>query len=239
MSPALILMLAGVAFIGFGVAYALRPGRMAALTDLTLTSPTAIADFVATYGGFQIGFGIFLLACARRESWHEPGLWATLAALAGFASVRLLAILRYRGRVRSSIWFGLGLELLGLGLGAWGLTRLDRVTACQVYRPHVAKRTFDGRVGAVLLHNAASREAEVKVYHPDGRGDAELRRRIAPGSLLVLEGSDGTRLALGNDWGIQVDRSCVVTLGEAAAWTPGEFSLRWDGDSLRPGVGAP
>jgi Domain of unknown function (DUF4345) len=124
MSPALILFLAGVGFIGFGVAYALRPGRMAALTDLTLTSPTAIADFVATYGGFQIGFGVFLLACAGRPSWHEPGLWAVVAALAGFASLRLLAILRHHGRVRSSIWFGLGLELLGLGLGTWGLTSL-------------------------------------------------------------------------------------------------------------------
>jgi len=125
MSPTLILILAGVGFIGFGVAYALRPARMAALTDLTLTSPTAIADFVATYGGFQIGFGVFLLACARRASWHEPGLWATVAALAGFGSLRLLAILRHGGRVRSSIWFGLGLELLGLALGAWGLIRLE------------------------------------------------------------------------------------------------------------------
>jgi hypothetical protein len=129
MSPPLILILAGVGFIGFGAAYALRPGRMAALTDLTLTSPTAIADFVATYGGFQIGFGVFLLACAGRASWHEPGLWATVAALAGFASLRLLAILRHRGRVRSAIWFALGLELLGLALGSWGIVRLDGVSA--------------------------------------------------------------------------------------------------------------
>ena len=125
MSPALILILAGVGFIGFGVAYALWPGRMAALTDLSLTSPTAIADFVATYGGFQIGFGVFLLACAGRASWLEPGLWAAVAALTGFASLRLLAILRHGGGVRSSIWFGLGLELLGLALGAWGLIRLE------------------------------------------------------------------------------------------------------------------
>ena len=221
MSPTLILILVGVGFIGFGVAYALRPAPMAALTDLTLTSPTALADFVATYGGFQIGFGVFLLACARRASWLEPGLWAAVAALAGFASLRLLAILRHRGRVRSSIWFGLGLELVGLGLGLWGIARLDGVAVCQVYRPHIAKRTFDGRIGAVGLHNAASREAEVKVYHPDGPGDGKLRRRVAPGEMLVLEGSDGARLALGNDWGIQVDRWCVATLGEAAAWAPG------------------
>ena len=105
-----------------------------------------------------------------------------------------------------------------------------------MYRPHRAKRTFDGRVGAVLLRNATPREVEAKVYHPDGTGDVELRRRVAPGSVLVLEGDDGVRLALGNDWGIQVDQSCVTTLGESAEWLSGEFSLRWDGDSLRPGL---
>ena len=125
MSPALVLILAGVGFISFGSAYALLPARMAALTELPLPSPTARTDFIATYGGFQIGFGVFLLACVRRASWQEPGLWAAVAALAGFASLRLLAILVHRGRVRSSIWFGLVLELLGLALSAWGLARLD------------------------------------------------------------------------------------------------------------------
>ena len=56
-------------FVGFGCAYALRPTRMAALTELTLPSPTARADFIATYGGFQIGFGVFLLASAGKASW--------------------------------------------------------------------------------------------------------------------------------------------------------------------------
>lgn len=64
-ASSLILMLAGVGFIGFGVAYALWPARMAALTDLTLESPTARADFIATYGGFQTGFGL--------SSWPAPG----------------------------------------------------------------------------------------------------------------------------------------------------------------------
>jgi Domain of unknown function (DUF4345) len=123
-APSLILVLAGLGFAGFGVAYALRPAAMARLTDLILTSPTARADFVATYGGFQIGFGLFLLACSRQAAWIVPGLWATIAALAGFASLRGLTLLVHGGRVRGSIWFGLGLELVGLALGAWGLTQV-------------------------------------------------------------------------------------------------------------------
>jgi hypothetical protein len=38
--PSLVLILVSVGFVGFGAAYALRPDRMAALTDLTLASPT-------------------------------------------------------------------------------------------------------------------------------------------------------------------------------------------------------
>jgi hypothetical protein len=119
--PSLVLILAAVGFIGFGAAYALRPDRMAALTDLTLPSPTARADFVATYGGFQVGFGVFLLACAADASWQKPGLWAVVAALGGFALFRAVAIVLHRGQVRPSLWFGLGLELCGLALAAAAL----------------------------------------------------------------------------------------------------------------------
>jgi hypothetical protein len=96
---------------------------MAGLTDLTLTSPTARADFVATYGGFQIGFGLFLLACIRNDTWLESGLWAATAALGGFASLRVLTMVLNRGRVRRTIWLGLGLEVLGLALTTWGLAQ--------------------------------------------------------------------------------------------------------------------
>ena len=128
-----------------------------------------------------------------------------------------------------------------LGLSVLSLIGCERplsgqLAACQVYRPHLAKQTFDGRVGTVLLRNASRQEVEVKIYHPDGLGDVELRRRVAAGAVLALQGADRARLALGNDWGIQAEHSCVATLGEAAQWAPGEFSLRWEGDSLRAGL---
>lgn len=116
-----ILFLTGIGFLAFGAAYALWPSRMAAITDLALPTSSARADFAATYGGFQLGFGTFLLACARTPSWAEPGLWAATAALAGFATVRALGILWARGRVHSVIWIGLGIEVAGLALNWWGL----------------------------------------------------------------------------------------------------------------------
>jgi hypothetical protein len=94
---------------------------MAAITDLVLPTPSARADFAATYGGFQLGFGVFLVVCARTPAWTEPGLWAGSAALAGFAALRTAGIFSARGRVKSAIWVGLGLEVLGLALNLWGL----------------------------------------------------------------------------------------------------------------------
>ena len=122
--PWFVLLLAALGFVGFGAAYALWPVRMAGLTDLAIPTPTARADFIATYGGFQIGFGVFLLACSRDAGWLEPGLWAATAALVGFASLRGLAILMSGGRVRRSIWFGLALELVGVALNVWALGRV-------------------------------------------------------------------------------------------------------------------
>jgi hypothetical protein len=88
-------------------------------------TPSARADFAATYGGFQLGFGLFLLACTRTQGWIEPGLWAAVAALAGFAAVRIVGILRAGGSVHWGIWFALALEVAGVGLNLWGLQRVD------------------------------------------------------------------------------------------------------------------
>lgn len=119
--PWLVLLLTGLGFVGFGIAYTLWPIRMGSLTDVAPSTPTACADFTATYGGFQIGFGVFLLACTRDDGWLAPGLWGATAALAGFASVRGLATLLRQGAVRGSIWFGLALELVAVALNAWAL----------------------------------------------------------------------------------------------------------------------
>jgi len=122
--PHLVLLLTALGFCGFGLAYALRPAPMAALTDLALPSPSARADFMATYGGCQVGFGLFLLACTRDPAWLAPGLWAGTAVLAGFAGARGLGIMAGAGRVRATIWIGLAVELAGALLNGWALARV-------------------------------------------------------------------------------------------------------------------
>ena len=121
--PSMILQLGGLAFVGFGIACTLWPARLAGPRDLALATTTARTDFMATYGGFQVGFGIFLLASAGSPAGTRTGLWAVLAALVGFASFRAVGILLARGRVRRSMWLALAIELGGTSAAAWGLAQ--------------------------------------------------------------------------------------------------------------------
>jgi hypothetical protein len=122
--PSLILVATGIGFVVFGGAYALWPTRMARFTEVELPSSSARTDFAATYGGFQLGFGCFLVICASTSGWIKPGLVAATAALAGFAGVRSLGIVARRAPLSRSIWAALGIELTGLALTLWALRQM-------------------------------------------------------------------------------------------------------------------
>jgi Domain of unknown function (DUF4345) len=123
--PSLVLLVTSLGFIGFGAACALLPRRMARYTEVELPSASARTDFAATYGGFQLGFGCFLLTCTRSPAWIEPGLVAAAAALAGFAGIRTLGIVASRMRVSTTIWLALGIELAGFALNVWTLRMMS------------------------------------------------------------------------------------------------------------------
>jgi hypothetical protein len=124
--PRIILALTAIGFLGFGLAFAIRPEPMAALIEIGLPSATARADFAATYGGFELGFGAFLLLCLRRLGWTEAGLWAATLALAGFATARVLSLMVNGTSVRPVIYLGLALELTGVLLNGWALRSVRR-----------------------------------------------------------------------------------------------------------------
>ncbi len=124
MTPArMVLWIGAFGFLGFGMAFTLWPLPMAGMIQIPLPTPTARIDFAATYGGFELGFAAFLIACARREAWLRPGLWAMSAALAGFALVRILSLLVAAGPATTPIYIALALELAGTAAGIWALRR--------------------------------------------------------------------------------------------------------------------
>ena len=83
-----LLLLAAIVFIGIGVVFLFAPVEWAKVVEIDLPTPMSRTDLRATYGGFDLGFGVFLALCALRPAWIRPGLMAMGIALAGFAAGR-------------------------------------------------------------------------------------------------------------------------------------------------------
>src|SRR5688572_10318748 len=95
--PRLVLTVAAVLFAAFGLAFAGAPHRLASFVDIPLPTTTATTDYIATYGGFQIGFAVFLFTCVARPERVRLGLLASGWAVAGFAISRAAGILALGG----------------------------------------------------------------------------------------------------------------------------------------------
>jgi hypothetical protein len=124
--PYSVLAFTAASFLGFGCAFTFWPEAMARVVEIGLPTATSRVDLAATYGGFELGFAMFLLLCLRRRAWVEPGLYAGALALAGFAIVRLGTLLLIGLPVRPAIYLALALEIGGVILNLWGLSVLRR-----------------------------------------------------------------------------------------------------------------
>jgi hypothetical protein len=91
--PRIVLLLASLTFAGFGFAFAISPSPMARTIDIELPTDVARTDFIATYGGFELGMALFLFLCWRQPAWTRIGLIASGCAVGGFAVGRLAGIL--------------------------------------------------------------------------------------------------------------------------------------------------
>jgi hypothetical protein len=109
--PRFVLAAAAVLFAAFGMAFAVAPHRLAALVDIPLQSNTATIDFVATYGGFEIGFAIFLFTCLARPERVRLGLLASGWAVTGFAITRAIGLL-VLGGARPVMYGALAFEVV-------------------------------------------------------------------------------------------------------------------------------
>jgi hypothetical protein len=80
-------------FFYFGFGFLLFPTTFCAAVDIELTSPTAITDVRATYGGFEIGLALFVCFCARQPALHRTGLLVIACTVGGFGAGRLFGII--------------------------------------------------------------------------------------------------------------------------------------------------
>ena len=123
--PRLVLTVAAVLFAAFGLAFAAAPHQLAAFVEIPLTTTTATTDYIATYGGFQIGFAVFLFTCLARPERVRLGLLASGWAVAGFAIARGLAIV-VLGSVKPVMYQALAFEAVSATIAFLAAARADR-----------------------------------------------------------------------------------------------------------------
>jgi hypothetical protein len=76
----------------FGFLYLFAPQSMTDPTGFPALGPNALTDVRATYGGLQIGTGLFLLWSAREEARVRPALVLQVLLVGGVALSRAFGI---------------------------------------------------------------------------------------------------------------------------------------------------
>lgn len=86
------LIAVGALSVAFGIAYLLAPSALTEAANFGTLAPAAATDVRATYGGFQMGMGGFLLWSAASEDRIRAGLLLTLLTMGLVLTSRLLGL---------------------------------------------------------------------------------------------------------------------------------------------------
>ncbi|MCB1554541.1 MAG: DUF4345 family protein [Xanthomonadales bacterium] len=117
-----LLWIAGLGFVGFGLAFMVAPLHTLAAAGIELSGALAAAELRAFYGGLELGIGALLIASAVRPAQARNGLWLCLASYGGIGSARALGML-LGGVATPFLWFALATELGLASAAAWMLRR--------------------------------------------------------------------------------------------------------------------
>jgi hypothetical protein len=87
-----IVMINCILFLAFGFAWIVSPARFARAVEIRVSTPTALADLRAMYGGLSLAIGALLLQGLRDPAWFAPSLFLTMATSAGLGGARIYSI---------------------------------------------------------------------------------------------------------------------------------------------------
>jgi hypothetical protein len=116
----ILLWLAGLGFIAFGVAFLVDPLGTLRATGIAIDGDLAATELRAFYGGLEVGLGGFLIATDLIAGMRRTGLLLCSASYGSIGLARLLGI-ALAGAGTPFLWFALATELTFgvLGLVAW------------------------------------------------------------------------------------------------------------------------
>ena len=125
MFAVIVLLLAGLQLLAFGVMAAFDPAGLLGPLGFVLSSDEAITEARAFYGGAEIALGLLMSACALKARWREPGLVLVAACFAGIGSVRAVAM-AVSGTHTTFLVFALCVEVVLVALAIWALLLQSR-----------------------------------------------------------------------------------------------------------------
>ena len=120
MFAVIVLLLAGLQLLAFGVVAAFDPVALLGPLGFVLSSSEAVTEARAFYGGAEIALGLLMIACAFKSRWREPGLVLVAACFAGIGSVRAVAM-ALSGAHTTFLVFALSVEIVLVVLALWAL----------------------------------------------------------------------------------------------------------------------
>ena len=100
-----VITIAGLGFLGFGIALLFWPDMALSGTGIQAPSPEAQVEVRAFYGGLEIGLGLLLLTCFAAER-QRFGLQLSLASYGAIGLARASSML-VLGVTTPFLWFAL------------------------------------------------------------------------------------------------------------------------------------
>ena len=114
----LLIVSNALVFLGFGPAFWFATEDLAGPIGIQLTTPTALADFRAMYGGLSFAVGVFFVMSLKRKAWEPAALFIIAATSFGLLLSRIGSMIATHGGVDPYIFLAATLELGSGVLGA-------------------------------------------------------------------------------------------------------------------------
>jgi hypothetical protein len=121
MAVRIFLAAMAIVWLPYGLYCFLDPSALRTMAGVTATTPTAMTELRAMYGGLQSAIGALALLATVRRDLERPALVMLAALLPGLAAARLLGLV-LDGSWSSYTAMGLAFEIPG-SLIAWALLR--------------------------------------------------------------------------------------------------------------------
>ena len=120
----ILTLISALVFGGIGFACLFFPENVANGLGMALTTPTAIIDFRATYGGFLLSLGFFFVYCLFNKTFLRVGLILQAVSLSGFALGRIVGLV-LDGMPKMILIYFLIAEIVGAFLAVYAFLKIN------------------------------------------------------------------------------------------------------------------